>query len=98
MLRENTEGLYVGVGGRFKAGTVDEIAVQEEINTYKGVHRIIRHAFEVARTRARRSVCMADKSNAMQEGHALWQRVFRELSERVPGCRRAATSISMRWR
>src|SRR4030095_15440700 len=64
VLRENTEGLYVGVGGRFKAGTVDEIAVQEEINTYKGVHRIVRQAFEVARTR-RRSVCMADKSNAM---------------------------------
>jgi len=79
VLRENTEGLYVGIGGRFKAGTVDEIAVQEEINTYKGVHRIIRHAFEVARTRTRRAVCMADKSNAMQEGHALWQRVFREV-------------------
>jgi 3-isopropylmalate dehydrogenase len=84
VLRENTEGLYVGVGGRFKAGTSDEIAVQEEINTYKGVHRIVRHAFEVARTRARRTVCMADKSNAMQEGHALWQRVFRELSAEYP--------------
>ena len=80
VLRENTEGLYVGVGGRFKAGTVDEIAVQEEINTYKGVHRIVRQAFETARTRRRGSVCMADKSNAMQEGHALWQRVFREVS------------------
>ena len=84
VLRENTEGLYVGVGGRFKAGTSDEIAVQEEINTYKGVHRIVRHAFEVARTRPRRLVCMADKSNAMQEGHALWQRVFRELSAEYP--------------
>jgi 3-isopropylmalate dehydrogenase len=84
VLRENTEGLYVGVGGRFKAGTSDEIAIQEEINTYKGVHRIIRHAFEVARTRARRSVSMADKSNAMQEGHALWQRVFREVSAEYP--------------
>jgi 3-isopropylmalate dehydrogenase len=84
VLRENTEGLYVGVGGRFKAGTSDEIAVQEEINTYKGVHRIVRHAFEVARTRARRAVCMADKSNAMQDGHALWQRVFREVSAEYP--------------
>jgi len=84
VLRENTEGLYVGVGGRFKAGTPDEIAVQEEINTYKGVHRIVRHAFEVARTRTRRAVCMADKSNAMQEGHALWQRVFREVSAEYP--------------
>ncbi len=84
VLRENTEGLYVGVGGRFKPGTVDEIAVQEEINTYKGVHRIVRHAFEVARTRRRRAVCMADKSNAMQEGHALWQRVFREVGAEYP--------------
>jgi len=84
VLRENTEGLYVGIGGRFKAGTSDEIAVQEEINTYKGVHRIVRHAFEVARTRTRRAVCMADKSNAMQEGHALWQRVFREVSAEYP--------------
>jgi 3-isopropylmalate dehydrogenase len=84
VLRENTEGLYVGVGGRFKAGTSDEIAVQEEINTYKGVHRIVRRAFEVARTRTRRAVCMADKSNAMQEGHALWQRVFREVSAEYP--------------
>jgi len=84
VLRENTEGLYVGVGGRFKAGTVDEIAVQEEINTYKGVHRIIRHAFEVARTRKRRTLCMADKSNAMREGHALWQRVFREVAAEFP--------------
>src|SRR6476619_6096230 len=49
VFRENTEGVYVGVGGRFKAGTDDEVAVQEEINTYKGVHRIVRHAFEFAR-------------------------------------------------
>src|SRR6266487_2073466 len=80
VFRENTEGLYVGIGGRFKAGTVDEVAVQEEINTYKGVSRIIRHAFEFARADGRRTVCMADKSNAMRQGHALWQRVFTEVS------------------
>ena len=51
MFRENTEGLYVGVGGRFKAGTEDEVAIQEELNTYKGVHRIVRHAFEFAKAR-----------------------------------------------
>ena len=49
VFRENTEGLYAGIGGRFKAGTDDEVAVQEEINTYKGVHRIVRYAFEYAR-------------------------------------------------
>jgi 3-isopropylmalate dehydrogenase len=78
VIRENTEGMYVGVGGRFKAGTEDEIAVQEEINTYKGVSRVVRYAFERARSRRGR-LCMADKSNAMTDGHALWQRVFREM-------------------
>jgi len=84
VFRENTEGLYVSVGGRFKAGTEDEVAIQEELNTYKGVHRIVRHAFEFAKANERRSVCMADKSNAMTQGHALWQRVFRELSAQYP--------------
>jgi 3-isopropylmalate dehydrogenase len=84
VFRENTEGLYVGVGGRFKAGTDDEIAIQEEVNTYKGVHRIVRHAFEFAKARGLTKVCMADKSNAMTDGHALWQRVFRELTAKYP--------------
>ena len=85
VFRENTEGLYVGVGGRFKAGTDDEVAIQEELNTYKGVHRIVRHAFEFAAARGLNKVCMADKSNAMTDGHALWQRVFKELAPRYPG-------------
>ncbi|MEP6917714.1 MAG: isocitrate/isopropylmalate family dehydrogenase [Acidobacteriota bacterium] len=85
VFRENTEGLYVGVGGRFKAGTEDEIAIQEEINTWKGVHRIVRHAFEYAKARGSTRVCMADKSNAMTHGHALWQRVFRETAPLFPG-------------
>jgi 3-isopropylmalate dehydrogenase len=84
VFRENTEGLYVGVGGRFKPGTEDEVAVQEEVNTYKGVHRILRHAFEHARGRPRRRLCMSDKSNAMTHGHALWQRVFAELRPQYP--------------
>jgi 3-isopropylmalate dehydrogenase len=82
--RENTEGVYVGVGGRFKAGTEHEIAIQEEINTYPGVHRIVRYAFEYARAHGRKKVCMADKSNAMTQGHALWQRVFAELKAAYP--------------
>jgi 3-isopropylmalate dehydrogenase len=84
VFRENTEGLYVGVGGRFKAGTTDEVAVQEEINTYKGVQRIIRAAFEFAQRHGLTKVCMADKSNAMPDGHALWQRVFREVAVEFP--------------
>ena len=84
VFRENTEGLYVGIGGRFKPGTEDEIAVQQEMNTYKGVHRIIHHAFEFARAHGRRRLCMADKSNAMTDGHALWQRVFKEVALQYP--------------
>ena len=84
VFRENTEGLYVSVGGRFKAGTPDEIAIQEEVNTFKGVDRIIRHAFEFARARRLTKVCMADKSNAMTQGHALWQRVFKEAAAAYP--------------
>jgi 3-isopropylmalate dehydrogenase len=84
VFRENTEGLYVGVGGRFKPGTEDEIAIQEEVNTWKGVHRIVRHAFEFASSRGLKKVCMADKSNAMTDGHALWQRVFREAAPQYP--------------
>ena len=84
VFRENTEGLYVSVGGRFKAGTDDEIAIQEELNTFKGVNRIIRHAFAFARTHGLTKVCMADKSNAMQQGHALWQRVFKQVAAEYP--------------
>ena len=71
VFRENTEGLYVGVGGRFKVGTEDEIAIQEEINTYKGVFRILKHAFDHAAATGHRRLCMADKSNALRQGHAL---------------------------
>ena len=84
VFRENTEGIYAGIGGRFKAGTEDEVAIQEEINTWKGVHRIVRHAFAHARAHGRRRVCMADKSNAMAEGHALWQRVFADVRQEFP--------------
>jgi 3-isopropylmalate dehydrogenase len=85
VFRENTEGLYVGAGGRLRADTDEEVAIQHEVNTYRGVHRIVRHAFEFARARGLRKVCMADKSNAMSHGHALWQRVFKELTPHYPG-------------
>src|ERR671913_876023 len=85
VFRENTEGVYVSIGGRFKPNTDDEVAIQEEINTYKGVHRIIRHAFEYAQKQGLTKVCMADKSNAMTQGHALWQRVFKEVAAQFPG-------------
>jgi 3-isopropylmalate dehydrogenase len=85
VFRENTEGVYVSIGGRFKPGTDDEVALQEEINTFKGVNRIVRHAFEFAKTHGLTRVCMADKSNAMAQGHALWQRVFKAIAGDYPG-------------
>jgi 3-isopropylmalate dehydrogenase len=80
VVRENTEGIYIGAGGRFKKGTPDEVAIQEDINTYKGVNRILEHAF----TRARREVCMVDKSNAMGFAGGLWQSRWMELAPRHP--------------
>jgi 3-isopropylmalate dehydrogenase len=79
VFRENTEGLYVGVGGFFKKGTPDEIAVQEDVNSRKGVERIIRFAFDYARQNKLKRLCMSDKSNAMTFAHDLWQRVFKEV-------------------
>lgn len=81
VFRENTEGLYVGVGGVFKQGEPEEIAVQEDVNSRKGVERIIRYAFEYARQNGRKRVCMSDKSNAMTFAHGLWQRVFKEVRQ-----------------
>ncbi len=79
IVRENTEGPYVGMGGNFKQGTRDEVAIQEDVNTWKGVDRVIRHAFWLAEKQGRKLVCMADKSNAMPYGHGLWQRVFDQV-------------------
>ncbi|HVS74427.1 MAG TPA: isocitrate/isopropylmalate dehydrogenase family protein [Candidatus Acidoferrales bacterium] len=79
IIRENTEGLYAGVGGFFKKGTPDEVAVQEDVNTRKGVERIIRYAYEYARLNGLKRLCMSDKSNALTYAHDLWQRVFKEV-------------------
>lgn len=84
VFRENTEGLYVGVGGFFKKETPDEIAVQEDVNSRKGVERIIRHAFAYARNHKLKRVCMSDKSNAMTFAHDLWQRVFKQVRQEYP--------------
>ncbi|GHJ11332.1 3-isopropylmalate dehydrogenase [Micromonospora humidisoli] len=80
IVRENSEGLYVGVGGRVRADTPDEIAIDEEINTYHGVSRVLDYAFSIAR----RSVCLVDKSNAVPNGGRLWQRCWRDAVEGRP--------------
>lgn len=84
ILRENTEGLYVGMGGNFKRGTPDEVAVQEDVNTRKGVERILVYAFEFARRHRLKKLCMSDKSNALPFGHGLWQRTFAEVRQHYP--------------
>ena len=81
VVRENTEGLYVGMGGQFQRGTPHEVAVQEDVNTRKGVERIIRYAFQYARQHNLSRVCMSDKSNALTFGHELWQRVFSQVKD-----------------
>jgi 3-isopropylmalate dehydrogenase len=84
VFRENTEGLYVGVGGFFKKNTPDEVAVQEDVNSRKGVERIIRYAYEYAKANGLKRVCMSDKSNAMTFAHDLWQRVFKQVRQEYP--------------
>lgn len=85
VFRENTEGVYVGFGGQFKKGTPDEIGINEDVNTRKGVERIIRAAFDHAKRHGKKRVCMADKSNAMAYAHELWLRTFREVAAEYPG-------------
>ncbi len=84
IFRENTEGAYVGMGGTFKKGTADEVALQEDVSTRKGVERIIRYAFEFARSTKRKSVCMSDKNNVMRFGGDLWMRTFEEVAKEYP--------------
>src|SRR5450432_860577 len=90
VVRENTEGVYVDVGGCFKKGTPDEIAIQEDVNTRKGVERVIRYAFEYCKAHKkadgtlRSRVLMTDKANVMTYAHGLWQRVFKEVSQEYP--------------
>src|SRR2546428_195319 len=88
VVRENTEGAYVGIGGQFKRVTSDEIAIQEDVNTRKGVERIIHYAFELGRQRKAAGhparVTMVDKSNALYHAHDLWQRVFKLEREGAP--------------
>jgi tartrate dehydrogenase/decarboxylase/D-malate dehydrogenase len=79
VLRENSEGEYVDNGGRIKRGTPDEIAIQTALHSRKGVERILRYGFELARSR-RRQLTMATKSNAQRHAYVLWDEVLEELA------------------
>ncbi|QQK79341.1 tartrate dehydrogenase [Salicibibacter cibi] len=86
LIRENTEGEYSGIGGRnfTGRGPGKEVAVQSSIFTEEGCERIIRHAFELARTRKRKKVTSVTKSNAQQYGMVLWDEVFERVSKDYP--------------
>jgi 3-isopropylmalate dehydrogenase len=72
------------MGGNFKKDTQDEIAVQEDVSTRRGVERIIRYAFEYAQKNGSKSVCMSDKNNVMRFGGDLWLRAFEEVAAGYP--------------
>ncbi len=80
VIRENTEGLYVGAGGFLKKGTPDEVAIQESINTRKGVERCVRYAYELCQKRAKdNKLTLCAKTNVLTYAHDLWQRTFDEV-------------------
>src|SRR3954466_14294704 len=84
VIRENTEGPYVDAGGGLKQGAAAEVATQEDVNTRKGVERVIRYAFEYAKAHGRKKVLMSDKSNVMTFAGGLWQRVFKIVAAEYP--------------
>jgi 3-isopropylmalate dehydrogenase len=85
VVRENTEGLYTGSGGFLKMGTADEIAIQESINTRKGVERCVRFAFDFCRKRAKeKKLTFCGKTNVLTYAHDLWQRTFNEVAKEYP--------------
>ena len=96
VFRENTEGLYVAVGGTFKQGTPDEVAINEDLNTRKGVDRILRAAFEHARHHGRRKrLCMTDKANALEYAHGLWRRSFAAMQQEYPDVEATALYVDV---
>lgn len=84
LYRENTEGLYAGVGGTLREGTPHEVAVSGSLATRRGVERICRAAFDGARAAGRRRVTLADKANAVPHVYGLWRRVFFEVAGEYP--------------
>jgi len=85
VIRENTEGLYLGLGGIMREGTLDEVAIQEMVNTRKGVERCVRYAFEYTRRRNRKKkLTLCDKANVLTYVHGLWRRVFEEVGKEYP--------------
>ena len=94
VVRENTESVYVGLGGVFKKGTADEVAIQEDVNTRKGVERAIRYAFEYCQKYgAQKKLTLVDKANVLTHAHQLWRRTFEEVSREYPGIQKNALYV-----
>lgn len=94
VVRENTEGLYLGIGGLIREGGADEIAIQEMVNTRRGVERCIRYAFEYTRKRNRKKkLTLSDKANVLTYTHNLWRRVFKEVGEEFPDIERECVFV-----
>ena len=92
-IRENSEGEYAGLGGRFKRGMPDEVAIQQSVFTRKGVERVVRYAFEQAQRRPRKRLASATKSNAMQYTMVLWDEIVREVAGEYPDVHVAAYHV-----
>jgi 3-isopropylmalate dehydrogenase len=84
VVREGTEGLYVGAGSIKDEGTNKELAIEESINTYKGVERVIRDAFNRAKLRPRKKLTLVHKNNVLTRAGGLWTRVFKEVAKDFP--------------
>ena len=94
VIRENTESVYTGMGGIFKEGTKDEVAIQEDINTRKGVERCIRFAYEYSQNHARKKeLALVDKANVLTFAHGLWRRVFKEVGKEYPNIAQKALFV-----
>ena len=94
VVRENTEDLYVGVGGFFKRGTPDEVATQLSVNTRKGVERCVRYAYQLTRARnKRKKLTLCAKTNVLTYAHDLWLRVFEEVGREYPDVTREYTHV-----
>ena len=84
VVREGTEGLYVGAGSIKDEGTKQELAIEESINTYKGIERVIRDAFNRAQLRPRKKLTLVHKNNVLTRAGGLWTRVFSEVAKDFP--------------
>ncbi|MSO32971.1 MAG: 3-isopropylmalate dehydrogenase [Candidatus Nanopelagicaceae bacterium] len=85
VVREGTQGSYVGAGGLLAEGTAQEIATEESLNTRYGVERTIRYAFELAGTRKRKKLTLVHKNNVLVRAGSLWTRAFNEVAKEYPG-------------